>query len=248
GYVNAVLRTLARLGPPWPWPEGDDPDSLGIRLSYPNWIIERLVTDFGLEDAHATLSVGNEPAPLALRVNPATTPEEVARGVRAPDSQVARGALVEDALLVRGSGDPARLAPIAEGRATPQDEASQAVVAFLDPQPGETVVDAAAAPGGKATAIGERVGESGRVVAADIHPGRIQLVSAAADRLGLPWVLPVVADGRALPARPGRADRVLVDAPCTGLGVLRRRPEARWRIRPEQVAPLAALQRDLLRA
>src|SRR5262249_48192905 len=127
-------------------------------------------------------------------------------------------------------------------------EASQAVVAFLDPQPGETVVDAAAAPGGKATAIGERVGEDGRVLAADIHPGRIQLVSAAADRLGLPWVLPVVADGRDRPARPGRADRVLVDAPCTGLGVLRRRPEARWRIRPEQVAPLATLQRDLLRA
>src|SRR5262249_15552392 len=176
GYVNAVLRTLARLGPPWPWPEGDDPDSLGIRLSYPNWIIERLVTDFGLEDAHATLSVGNEPAPLALRVNPATTPGEGAREVRPAASQVARGALREAALPVRGSGDPAQLAPVAEGRATPQDEASQAVVAYLDPQLGETVIDTAAAPGGKATAIGERVGEDGRVLAADIHRGRIHLV------------------------------------------------------------------------
>jgi 16S rRNA (cytosine967-C5)-methyltransferase len=248
GFVNGVLRTLARLGPPWPWPEGDEADVLGVRLSYPDWIVERLVRDFGFDDARAALAIGNEPAALALRVNPVTTSEEVARELRAADTNVTRGALVEDALLVRGSGDPARLAPVAEGRATPQDEASQAVVAILDPQPGETVIDVAAAPGGKATAIGERVCDQGRVLAADIHPGRIRLVSAAAHRLGLRCVFPVVADGRALPAPSARADRVLVDAPCSGLGVLRRRAEARWRISSEQVEPLATLQRDLLRA
>jgi 16S rRNA (cytosine967-C5)-methyltransferase len=248
GYVNGVLRTLARLGPPWPWPEGDDAEALGVRLSYPDWIVKRLLNDFGFEDARATLAIGNEPAAIALRVNPVTTSEEVARELRAADTSVTRGALVEDALLVRGSGDPARLVPVAEGRATPQDEASQAVVEILDPQPGETVVDVAAAPGGKATAIGERVCDRGRVLAADIHPGRIRLISAAAHRPGLRCVFPVVADGRALPARPASADRVLVDAPCSGLGVLRRRAEARWRISAEQIPPLATLQRDLLRA
>jgi 16S rRNA (cytosine967-C5)-methyltransferase len=120
------------------------------------------------------------------------------------------------------------------------------VVALLDPQPGETIVDAAAAPGGKATGIGEQVGEHGRVLAADIHPGRTKLIKAAAERLGLRSLLPLVADGRALPVPPASADRVLVDAPCTGIGVLRRRAEARWRIRPEQVAELAHLQRELL--
>jgi 16S rRNA (cytosine967-C5)-methyltransferase len=195
------------------------------------------------------MAVGNEPAAVALRVNPETgTPDAVARELRGAGVEVARGELVEGALLVRGTGDPARLGPVAEGRATPQDEASQAVVDILDPQPGETVVDVAAAPGGKATAIGERVGEHGRVLALDLHPGRIRLVSAAARRLGLGSVLPVVADGRAPPVPPARADRVLVDAPCSGLGVLRRRPEARWRIGPDQVAPLAELQRELLRA
>jgi 16S rRNA (cytosine967-C5)-methyltransferase len=248
GYVNAVLRTLVRLGPPWPWPEGDEPEALGVRFSYPDWIVERLVADFGFEDARATMSVGNDPAALALRVNPRTTPEEVAKELRTAGTRVSRGSLVPDALLVRGSGDPARLAPVAEGRATPQDEASQAVVAVLDPQPGETVIDVAAAPGGKATAIGEGVGEDGRVLAADVHAGRIRLVSSAAERLGLRCVFPVVADARALPARPSCADRVLVDAPCSGLGVLRRRAEARWRIRPDQVAPLADLQRDMLQA
>jgi 16S rRNA (cytosine967-C5)-methyltransferase len=249
GYVNAVLRTLSRLGPPWPWPDGEEAQALAVRLSYPDWITERLVADLGVEDARATMAVGNEPAAVALRVNPETaTPDEVARELRAGGVDVTRGELVDGALLVRGTGDPARLGPVAEGRATPQDEASQAVVAILDPQPGETVVDVAAAPGGKATAIGERVGKEGRVLAADVHPGRIRLISAAARRLRLESVLPVVADGRALPVRLASADRVLVDAPCTGLGVLRRRPEARWRIGPDQVAPLAELQRELLRA
>jgi 16S rRNA (cytosine967-C5)-methyltransferase len=249
GYVNGVLRTLARLGPPWPWPEGLEPPALAVRLSYPDWIVERLVADLGYDDARATLTVGNEPPPIAMRVNATrATPVEVTRELWSAGADVARGALVEEALLVRGTGDPARLAPVVEGRATPQDEASQAVVAVLDPQPGETVVDAAAAPGGKSTAIGERVGEQGRVLAADIHAGRTGLVKAAADRLGLGNVLPVVADGRALPVRPGSTDRVLVDAPCTGIGVLRRRAEARWRIRPEQVGELARLQRELLHA
>jgi 16S rRNA (cytosine967-C5)-methyltransferase len=249
GYVNAVLRTLSRLGPPWPWPDGEEAQALAVRLSYPDWITERLVADLGVEDARATMAVGNEPAAVALRVNPEmATPDEVARELRAGGVDVTRGELVDDALLVRGTGDPARLGPVAEGRATPQDEASQAVVAILDPRPGETVVDVAAAQGGKATAIGERVGNEGRVLAADVHPGRIRLISAAARRLRLQSVLPVVADGRALPVRLASADRVLVDAPCTGLGVLRRRPEARWRIGPDQVAPLAELQRELLRA
>jgi 16S rRNA (cytosine967-C5)-methyltransferase len=248
-YVNGVLRTLTRLGPPWPWPEGSDPSALAVRFSYPDWVVERLVADFGIDHARATLTVGNEPPPIAMRVNRArSTPADVTRELRAAGADVTRGALVDGALLVRGTGDPARLTAVAEGRATPQDEASQAVVVLLDPQPGETIVDVAAAPGGKATGIGERVGEHGRVLAADIHRGRTKLVEAAAGRLGLSSVQPVVADGRALPVPPGSADRVLVDAPCTGLGVLRRRAEARWRIRPEQVVELARLQRDLLHA
>jgi 16S rRNA (cytosine967-C5)-methyltransferase len=248
-YVNGVLRTLARLGPPWPWPEGNEPSALAVRLSYPDWVVDRLMADFGFDDARATLTVGNEAPQIALRVNPTrSTPAEVTRELWDAGADVGRGALVEEALLVRGTGDPARLAPVVEGRATPQDEASQAVVALLDPQPGETIVDAAAAPGGKATGIGERVGEHGRVLAADIHPGRTKLVKAAAERLGLRTVLPVVADGRVLPVPPAGADRVVVDAPCTGIGVLRRRAEARWRIRAEQVAELARLQRELLLA
>jgi 16S rRNA (cytosine967-C5)-methyltransferase len=248
GYVNAVLRALAGIGPQWPWPGGEDVGALAVRLSYPDWIVEELVAQYGPADARSSLEVANEPPPVALRVNSErATVEAVADELRAVGVEVSRGTLVDEALLARGIGDPARLAAVADGRATPQDEASQAVVRILDPQPGETVVDAAAAPGGKATAIAERVGEHGRVVACDLHPGRIRLVASARDRLGLGRLLPVVADGRSLPLRRACADRALVDAPCSGLGVLRRRAELRWRIRQDDLPRLVELQRDLLR-
>jgi 16S rRNA (cytosine967-C5)-methyltransferase len=248
GYVNAVLRAVAGAGPNWPWPGGEGVAALGVRLSYPDWIVEALVAQYGLADARACLEVANEPPQVALRVNPErASVRAVADELRAAGVEVTQGTLADGALLARGFGDPARLRAVAEGRATPQDEASQTVVAILDPQPGDTVVDAAAAPGGKSTAIAERVGAHGRVVACDVHPGRIRLVASARDRLRLDRVLPVVADGRALPVGPPCAEQVLVDAPCSGLGVLRRRAELRWRIRPGDLPGLVALQRDLLR-
>jgi 16S rRNA (cytosine967-C5)-methyltransferase len=248
GYVNAVLRAVAGVGPDWPWPDGESVAALAVRLSYPDWIVEVLVAQFGLADARASLEVANEPPPVALRVNPErASVQSVADKLRAAGVEVSAGTLADGALLARGMGDPARLPAVAQGWATPQDEASQAVAAILDPQPGDTIVDAAAAPGGKSTAIAERVGTRGRVVACDVHPGRIRLVASARDRLRLDRVLPVVADGRALPVRTACADRALVDAPCSGLGVLRRRAELRWRIRPGDLPGLVALQRDLLR-
>jgi 16S rRNA (cytosine967-C5)-methyltransferase len=144
-------------------------------------------------------------------------------------------------------GDLARLPAVAEGRATPQDQASQAVAAAVGARPGERVLDMAAAPGGKATAMAEAMGADGFVLASDISPGRARLVRKAATRLGLDAVTVVAADARHLPlASTGTFDRVLLDAPCSGLGVLRRRPEARWRLSPSDIDRLAALQRELL--
>jgi 16S rRNA (cytosine967-C5)-methyltransferase len=138
---------------------------------------------------------------------------------------------------------------VAEGRATPQDQASQAIVAVLDPQPGDRVLDIASAPGGKATASAERMNGLGVVVAADLHPGRVRTVARAAERIGVrSTVVTLVADGRHPGVRDGAFDRVLLDAPCSGLGVLRRRPDARWRVLPTDVRDLAALQRVLLTA
>ena len=242
GFANGVLRGITRLGPPWPEPESEP-----VALSYPDWLVERLDAELGPDTARAALVAMNEPAAVTLRVNPRrTTPTGLGVELTRGGARVERGRLLEDALIVRGIGDPMRLGAVRKGFATPQDQGSQAVVAVLDPQPGERVADVAAAPGGKATAIGERVGADGLVVAIDIDAGRMRLVAEAIARLDLDHVDPVVADGRALPLRAGAFDRVLLDAPCSGIGVLRRRPDARWRLQPESIPELAALQRELL--
>ena len=235
GYVNAVLRAVA-AGPSWP-----EPASLGEALSYPDWIVHRLSADLGPADARATLAAQNEPPLLTLRPNPRRTDAAaLAAELTAGGATVTRGELVTDAVAVRGAGDPASLGAVREGRATPQDQASQAVVAVVDVRPGDRVLDVAAAPGGKATGLGERVG-NGVVVAVDRHPGRLGRIRPAARRLGVDAVHPVLADGRALPVGDATMDRALVDAPCSGLGVLRRRPEARWRV-GEPTAALTELQ------
>jgi len=244
GYVNAVLRALAATGPPFPV-SGDD----AVELSYPDWLVDRLVTDLGRDDALEVLRASNEPAAVTLRPNPLlTTPSALTDELRRAGAEVLRGSLQRDALIVRRTGDLARAPAVTEGRATPQDQASQAVVACLAPEPGDRVLDVAAAPGGKATAAGERVGEKGLVLALDVHPGRLRLVRDGAARVGVPWVVTAVADAVRLPVASASFDQVLVDAPCSGLGVLRRRPEARWRVTPEQIEPLADLQTAMVLA
>ena len=248
--MNAVLRRVAAVGPPWPWPQGDSVDALAVRTSHPEWIVDRLTTDLGADDALGVLESDNVAPAVTLRPNPRrATADELAAELAATDVEVTRGALVADALLVTGIGDPATLPAVAEGRATPQDQASQAVVSVLDPQPSERVLDVSAGPGGKAAAAAERVGDTGLVVGTELYPARARLVARAAERLGLRSLHAVAADARSLPLYAGDGfDRVLVDAPCTGLGVLRRRPEARFRVRPTDVDELAALQREIISA
>ena len=264
-YANAVLRRVSELGPAWPWPTGNDLDAVAVRTSHPRWIVDLLQRDLG-DEAEVVLTAANEPPAVTLRPNPLrTTPQALAAELTgapadvaadaapgdAPRVQVEPGRLVKGALLVRGVGDLGRLPAVAEGRATPQDQASQAVAAAVGARRGERILDMAAAPGGKSTAMAEAMGDEGLVVASDLRAGRVGRVGDAARRLGLTSVQVLVADGRHLPLRapgPGSFDRVLLDAPCSGLGVLRRRPEARWRLDPADIDRLAALQRELLAA
>jgi 16S rRNA (cytosine967-C5)-methyltransferase len=249
GYVNGVLRALARAGPPWTWPAGDGISAIGTRTSHPDWIVQTLIDEFGTADAIATLALADVAAPVTVRVNPLrATIADVERELRDAGIDVERGALVSDALVLQNAGDLGALAAIREGRATPQDEASQVVVGVLDAHPGERILDVAAAPGGKASAAAEHMRDEGLVVAADVHAGRVRVLTRGADRLGLRVIAPIVADGCKPAVRPGAFDRVLLDAPCSGLGVLRRRPDARWRVQPEDVDQLATRQRQMLRS
>lgn len=253
GLVNAALRRLAgeRLGLAPPGLAEDPLGHLVHGLSIPRWVAERWLAELGPEEAAALAAASNRPAPRTVRANRLRGDRDALLAdlrTRFPGAEPCRFA--PDGVRLGGPGDPVRDPAFVAGRMTVQDEASQLVVELLDPRPGECVLDACAAPGAKATAIAERVGPEGQVVAVDRHPRRLALVARDAARLGLDHVRVVHADAtQELPAAPvaGGYARVLVDAPCSGLGAWRRNPDARWRIRPEAPGQLAAVQLAILR-
>jgi len=240
GFANGVLRNLARRRDALSWPAADSVDGRALRTGYPRWVVEAADARFGT-DADRQLAAGNEPARLTVRAGDAVA---VRAALTALGAQVRTGALAPEALYVEG------IAPAAVLDAAPdaviQDEASMVVghAAAAAVPAGARVLDMCAAPGGKAT----HVAALGRkVTAADRSATRLGLVDDLARRLGQPVPL-VVADGTRSPWRPGAFGGVLLDAPCSGLGVVRRRPELRWRRDVADVTALAALQRDLLAA
>jgi len=254
GLVNAALRRLAveHAAIALPDLESDPLGHLAHALSLPAWLAARWIEIFGPHTAAALAHALNQIPPLTvranrLRVQPGALLAELRE--RFPDAAPCRYA--RDGLVLGRRGNPALEPAFLEGRFTVQDEASQLVVALLDPQPGERVLDACAAPGGKATGIAERVGPAGEVVAVDRHPRRLDLVRRHARRLGLERVRAVDRDAArsvADLAPAGGFDRILVDAPCSGLGALRRNPDARWRVAPSDIPRLAETQRALLRS
>ena len=252
GLVNAVLRRLSLEHDKIMLPSiQDDPTAhLTHALSLPRWLAERWIERFGVEGAVEFAKASNQHPPLTIRANRARGDAgELLQDLleNFPDAAACRFAT--DGIVLGRKGNPARDPSFLAGRFTVQDEASQLVVALLDPQPGEQVLDLCAAPGGKTTAIAERVGPSGFVVAVDRNARRLDLVQRAVRRLGLSGIRTVVRDAtRSLAelAPPGGFDRILVDAPCSGLGTLRRNPDAKWRVRPGDPARLAEVQRALL--
>lgn len=253
GLVNAVLRRLREQHASIPLP-GLEEDPLGHlvhALSLPEWIARRWLADFGAEEAAALLRALNQVPPRALRANPLRcTREELLGELRERFPAAAPSRLAPRGILLGPRGDAGRDPAFLAGLCTIQDEASQAVVALLAPQPGERVLDTCAAPGAKATAAAEDVGPEGRVVALDRHGRRLDLLRRDARRLGLANVEVRQADATLpLPESFDSAfDRVLVDAPCSGLGTLRRNPDARWRLRPADPGRLARVQGALLRS
>jgi 16S rRNA (cytosine967-C5)-methyltransferase len=249
-FVNGVLRAVARTAPRWPVVDGSTADdALGACTSHPDWLVARLLRQFGRADTVALLTLDNQPPPVTLRPNPLrVTAEELRIELDAAGTASVPGTLVPGAAVLAQPGDLHAIAAVRDGRATPQDQASQAVAAAVDACAGERVLDVAAAPGGKTTAIAEAMRDDGTVVAADVHRGRVAFVCRAAARLALRSVVPLVTDGTRPPFASRSFDRVLLDAPCSGLGVLRRRAEARWRVTEDDITTLAALQRDLLAA
>jgi 16S rRNA (cytosine967-C5)-methyltransferase len=246
GFVNGVLRNLARRVDDLPWPDVEiDPiGHLALTTAHPSWIVSDLLGRFGLERTRAILEADDRPPGVTLRVvgDRQAVLDELADAGLEPVT----GAL-DESIRVPGA-DPRRLDAVRDGRAVPQDEASMRVAHATGAGPGDAVLDLCAGPGGKATHLAGLVAPGGRVVGVELHPHRAELVRQAAARQGVDVDVRVGDAGAPPVAADERFDAVLLDAPCTGIGTGRRRPEVRWRRTPADATELGALQRRLLDA
>ncbi len=252
GLVNAVLRRLASEHARMPLPALEEDALLHLvhALSLPEWLAERWLALYGPESAAALARACNQIPPLSVRANiQQVSAADLLDELRGRFPEARRCRYARDGLVLGRRGNPALDPAFLAGRFTVQDEGSQLVVSLLDPQPGERVLDACAAPGGKATALAERVGKHGSVLALDRHAGRLDLLRRTTRRLHLGTLECQQRDATqplADLANDGGFERVLVDAPCSGLGTLRRNPDARWRVGPRDPSRLAETQRAIL--
>lgn len=250
GFINGILRSLARNQGelPWPDPVCDPLRHLIDVLSLPEWLAQRWLTEYGAAAAIELATAMLAPAPFAVRVNSLVTSRPEFLAALAGDGHLAEACTYSpDGVIIRERG-PGPLSGHNEGWFQPQDEASQLIARLLDPQPGEEILDACSAPGGKTTHIAALTANRTTILACDLHPQRVQLVAAGAHRLDAQGITTRACDLTAPPAdlAARRFDRVLLDAPCSGLGVLRRNPEIRWRRSSATIGEMAGEQRRLL--
>jgi 16S rRNA (cytosine967-C5)-methyltransferase len=246
GFVNALLRRISRERDRLPFPSEPPIDVLSITLSHPRWLAERWLDRYGEDRAKAWAEFDNRPAPLTLRANTLTTSrEDLTSMLRTVGVETEPGQFAPGAVVVT-SGNPL-LTPLAHsGAFVVQDEASQLVGLYTAAAAGERILDACASPGGKTTQMAAAMSDRGLIVAADIRWRRVELLARSVATSGARSIRVVQADARvALPFRE-TFDLVLVDAPCSGLGTIRRDPDVRWRRTEADLVPLAAAQREML--
>jgi 16S rRNA (cytosine967-C5)-methyltransferase len=247
GLVNAVLRRLpeAIADVVFPDLETDLVTALGVYESHPDWIVRRWLERYGRERTQRLLAANNEPALVSIRVNRRrTTAAELERSLGKEGIRAEPGRLNPDCLRLAPGAVIYDIPAFRDGHFTVQDESESLVVPLLNPRPGQRVLDLCAGPGGKLGHIAEWSRGEAHVIGVEIAPSRLERAREGLARLGARADL-VLADGRSF-GREGAFDRVLVDAPCSGLAVLRRRADARWRKTETIFKEMVPLQRELL--
>ncbi len=257
GLANGILRTVLRKKNEMPKPRtGDRADDLAVRHSHPTWMVSRWLDRYGEIDTQALLSWNNQRPLFGLRVNTnRTMVEDVTAWLDENEVHWTESPYLDDVVRVRRLQSVIHGPLLDDGHVAVQDESAGLIVRCLNPQPGEKVFDVCAAPGGKAIYAAQRMtaggGDPGKLYAFDIHEGRLGLVREAAETHGMGdniWTF--AADARELDSREDLplADRVLLDAPCSGLGVLAKRADLRWQRDESDMEALTQLQAELLDA
>jgi 16S rRNA (cytosine967-C5)-methyltransferase len=253
GFVNAVLRTIQRgptdsALPPRPAPSAGRPEQrayLSTTLSHPTWLVERWIARHGFEAVEAWCRFNNTPPSVTVRAASASDTAQVLEALEAAHVGATIAARARDAITLPPGALGRLPAPLRE-RIVIHDEASQLVAHLVDAQPGMRCLDVCAAPGGKTDVIWRDMREAGVLIASDRRPGRVRLLRTTLRRAGVPERIVVLDATQALPF-DAVFDRVLVDAPCSGLGTIRRDPDLKWRRKEADFAGLARTQHLMLR-
>lgn len=249
-FVNGVLRNIIRSRERIKFPSlAEDPvDHIALKYSHPIWLVERWLKEFGLEDTIALCRADNAAPPNTVRVNTLRVDlPTLVEKLRDEGVSCVKTRYAPEGLEIKGFPTLNDLTSFREGLFVVQDESSMLVGHAVGPSPGMRVIDVCSAPGGKTTHLAQLMRDQGTIIASDIYPHKLRLVIENCQRLGIKCVQPEVRDARELSASYAEwVDCVLVDAPCSGLGVLRRRPDARWRKEPEQIPGLINLQEAIL--
>jgi 16S rRNA (cytosine967-C5)-methyltransferase len=253
--VNAILRKAAKersddLSPPEAiarlLPSNSSlAERLGISHSHPTWMVERWIRTFGAERTRTLLQSNNRVPTLAAYLLDRSKDADARRVLGNARTNILPGGLLRDAWVLEG-GNPSACEAAREGWIALQDEASQAVARLVAVDPGQTVLDLCAAPGGKTLLLARAAGEHGRVVAADLHANRVRAMKERFERAGIRNVETFVLDGAKPLPFERTFERILVDVPCSGTGTLARHPEIRWKIRSDDLSDLHARQSALL--
>ncbi len=249
-FVNGVLRTMVRQPEKGKFPEGQGNATVQLALTeqHPEWLVRRWIKEFGYDEAKELCQFNNRQAPVSIRTNTLkTSPSELLLQLTSLGVEAVRSRYVDEGFVLENHGSLDALVPLQEGYCQVQDESSMLVAHVVAPQPGDFVLDVCSAPGGKTTHMAALMEDRGRIVACDIYDHKLQRVMDNAQRLGIHIIEPKLKDAREIHEEfAGQADRVLVDAPCSGLGVLRRKPDSRWRKTPELLKELPKLQLEIL--
>jgi len=252
GYVNAILRNVARNKDKINFPDksANFEHYLSVKYSHPEWMVKQWIKRYGEQFTEELLKSNNEIPDFTVRVNTLkTTREKLMEDLEAESIRVRKGRFIDEAIVLENPSAVTKLESFKKGCFQVQDESSMLVGIILDPKPGELVMDVCSAPGGKATHIAQLMKNEGIVVARDIHEHKIKLIREAADRLGITIIKTEVFDALEIDNNYiEKADRVLVDAPCTGLGIIRKKPDIKWARNQEDKKEIIELQQRILSA
>jgi len=251
GFINAVLRSADRGRNDIPYPDAavDPAAHLAARHSHPRWIVDTWLTQLGYGEAEELAKVMSLPPPFTIRTNRLKNSRDQLLGRLAQEGVTAHPcSYAPDGLTMTSTVSLSALPSFAAGLFAVQDEASQLAALLLTPQAGETLLDLCAAPGGKATYLAELSGDNCRLIAGDRNQRKLEQIRGAADRLGISSITTSHLDAaKPLPElQPALFDRILVDAPCSGLGVIHRNPEGKWWKESSDPARLATTQLAIL--